>query len=93
MIINNRMLFEFAPTGTVTPSHEVNAWPLWQVEFTMSGGDAFGVFITTFIVFCMMVYHLYLIIWHMYRCGFKFFGYAWNYMDCIIFLFWIIHLR
>eukprot|EP00392_Amoebophrya_sp_AT5.2_P002863 g2868.t1 len=91
VIVNNRMLFEFAPTGNVVYRHEVDAWPVWQLEFMISGDQALSAFLYTILLAFLLIYQVWNIFWHMKQCGLKFFGYGWNYVDISSVVLWIIH--
>ncbi|CAD7939221.1 unnamed protein product [Amoebophrya sp. A120] len=91
IIVNNRMLFEFAPTGNVILRQEVDAWPVWQLEFMLAGDQALNAFIYTALLAILLIYQVWNISWHMRQCGLKFFGYGWNYVDIASVVLWIIH--
>ena len=90
-IVNNRMLFEFSPTGNVKSSHEVNSWPVWYLEFSLAGG-ATNVFLQTILLCGLSCYLVYTIAWFIRQNGIKFFGFAWNFVDISIVFLWILHL-
>ncbi|CAD7950683.1 unnamed protein product [Amoebophrya sp. A25] len=91
IVVNNRMLFEFAPTGNVVLRHEVDAYPVWQLEFMIAGDQALAAFVYTVLLAILLVYQVWNISWHMKQCGLKFFTYGWNYIDIASVVLWIIH--
>lgn len=89
LVQNNRILFEFAPTGNVRIKHEVNSYSLKHLElFTPSSTM---VNLQSAIIWLLLIYQVFSILWFVRANGLKFFGYAWNYIDLLIVAFWVIH--
>lgn len=92
-IINNRILFEFAPTGNVKIKHEVNAFPTYLLSFNTDSGQALWVFIYMFVLLLMILGKLVIMWWHLKQNGMKYFGYGWNIVDLAMILAFILHIN
>jgi hypothetical protein len=83
LIIVNRFLFEFAPTGQMKPHHDVFVLPTRYLTMTPGGRDSMFFFLqvlTSMCFLCFFVYHLVLLR----KAPYQYVKYTWNLMDLVI---------
>lgn len=89
VIVNNQIMFEFGPTGSLRSGHTAFAGRVLLFSMATNEGAELSIFIYQVVVcvgfFAAVIGVLYL----MCKTGLKYFGYGWNIIDLLIIgLFW-----
>jgi len=83
VVVNNRIGFEFTPSGQVKPFHKMQTWSLYMLSFGVRGDLlVFIFFILYLMVFLITISY---IIWQIVRLGTRYFNFGWNLVDLLLF--------
>lgn len=84
VIVNNRILFEFGPTGSVRAKHLAYSFRVLLLSPAVEEGQELSVFLYELMVIGLFIIYTVFIVWLAYKTGLKFPFYGWNIVDLII---------
>eukprot|EP00397_Hematodinium_sp_SG-2012_P007724 GEMP01007774.1.p1 GENE.GEMP01007774.1~~GEMP01007774.1.p1 ORF type:complete len:878 (+),score=114.76 GEMP01007774.1:252-2636(+) len=91
ILTNNRIAFEFSPSGLVRPLHSMQVWSLNTLTFSTTG-DGLIIFLWIIVSFIILFTATIYILWQIWRIRFHFFTYGWNIMDLFIVVLMYVYL-
>jgi len=92
IIINERLLFEFGPTGSLA-SHTVFPFRVATLSLPLLEADSRKLFMIQIWTLSFFILFFTYVLWVLYKSGAAFFGYLWNILDVLIIIFGFLFIE